>query len=59
VVFVIQRPDATRFAPNDATDPEFGAALREATAAGVAVHAYACRVSRREIEISRRVPVRL
>lgn len=59
VVFVIQRADATRFAPNDATDPDFGAALREAAEAGVAVHAYGCSVSRRAIQVVRKVPVRL
>ncbi|MGQ4912369.1 MAG: DNA/RNA nuclease SfsA [Candidatus Thorarchaeota archaeon] len=37
VVFVIQRPDATVFSPNDATDPAFGTTLREAYRAGVDV----------------------
>jgi sugar fermentation stimulation protein A len=35
VVFVIQRPDATSFAPYDDNDPDFGASLRAAHNAGV------------------------
>jgi hypothetical protein len=30
VIFVIQREDAESFSPNDAMDPKFGVALREA-----------------------------
>ncbi|MGC9357716.1 MAG: DNA/RNA nuclease SfsA [Anaerolineae bacterium] len=45
VVFVVQREDAARFAPHDATDPEFGEALREAVAAGVETYAVRCRVT--------------
>ncbi|MFQ5832904.1 MAG: DNA/RNA nuclease SfsA [Candidatus Thorarchaeota archaeon] len=37
VVFVIQRPDAFVFSPNDDTDPDFGVALREAHKQGVEV----------------------
>jgi len=37
VIFVIQRPDATIFTPNDGTDPEFGNALREAHQEGVEI----------------------
>jgi sugar fermentation stimulation protein A len=37
VVFVIQRPDAKVFSPNDETDPEFGDALRYANSQGVEV----------------------
>ncbi|MFQ5908445.1 MAG: DNA/RNA nuclease SfsA [Thermoplasmata archaeon] len=40
VLFVIQRPDARRFRPQDETDPAFGKALREAQAEGVEVFAY-------------------
>lgn len=56
-VFVIQRPDAASFSPNDATDPDFGRALREARQAGVGVYAYRCRVSLKEIAIEDEVPV--
>jgi len=37
VIFVIQRPDANVFSPNDPTDPQFGDNLREARKAGVEV----------------------
>jgi sugar fermentation stimulation protein A len=37
VIFVVQRPDATIFTPNDRTDPEFGKALREAHEEGVEI----------------------
>ncbi len=47
VLFCIQRPDAIRFAPNNATDPGFGAALRRASAAGVADDARVAYVGRR------------
>ncbi len=57
VVFVAQRDDAVRFAPHEASDPAFGAALREAAGAGVEVYAYACRVSEDEIAITRPLPV--
>ena len=43
-VFMVQRPDAVRFAPHDASDPTFGQKLREAHAAGVQIVAYACGV---------------
>jgi sugar fermentation stimulation protein A len=57
--FAVQRSDATSFAPNDETDPEFGRALRRAQKAGVQVYAYTCRVSTREIALDRSIPVRL
>jgi sugar fermentation stimulation protein A len=59
VLFVIQRPDGRVLAPHDARDPFFGAALRDAAAAGVEVYACGCRVSREEIRVDRQVPVRL
>jgi len=59
VVFVVQRDDATRFAPHDASDPLFGQALRLAAAAGVEVYAYTCRVSEQEVCIDRPIPVML
>ncbi len=37
VIFVIQRPDARVFKPNDVTDPEFGIALRDAHRKGVEI----------------------
>ena len=59
VVFVIQRPDASSFAPNEEADPQFSRALREAAEAGVEVYAYRCNVDRRRIELSTSIPVRL
>ena len=59
VAFVVQRPDARRFAPHDRADPAFGAALREAAAAGVGVYAWACTVSQREITIADQLVVDL
>ena len=37
--------DVVDFAPNDATHPAFGEALRQAKAAGVNIAAYSCRVT--------------
>ena len=55
--FVVQMAEVTDFAPNDDTHPAFGAALRQAAAAGVNVVAYACRVAPDRMEIDRAVPV--
>ena len=55
--FVVQMAQVTDFAPNDDTHPAFGAALRQAIAAGVQVVAYACRVTPDTMSIDRPVPV--
>ena len=57
VFFVIQMAEVTDFAPNDATHPAFGEALRQAAAAGVQAAAYTCRVTPDSIVIDRPVPV--
>jgi sugar fermentation stimulation protein A len=57
VLFVIQRADAERFAPNTETDPAFARALAEAAEAGVVVRAHACRVTTEEIVLGPGVPV--
>ena len=59
VLFVIQREDAEVLSPFDAADPDFGRALREATAAGVTVLAYRCRVTPERITLGAPVPVEL
>ena len=59
VLFVIQMADVKYLHPNDATDPDFGKALREAAAAGVHVMAVDCRVSESTMEIDKQVEVRL
>lgn len=58
-LFVVQRDDALAFSPYDAADPEFGAALRSAQAAGVEVYAYGCRVSPTEVRLAAALPVQL
>ena len=57
VLFVIQMPDVKHLRPNDATDPNFGAALREAAAAGVQVLAVDCAVTVDSMTIRNPVPV--
>lgn len=56
-VFVIQMEDVTDFAPNDMTHPAFGAALRQAAAAGVQIVAVNCCVAPDKLEILDRIPV--
>ena len=59
VCFVIQMAGADGFSPNDATHPEFGAALRAAGQAGVEVLAYECEVRVGEVHITHPVKIRL
>ena len=59
VLFVIQMKDVKYLHPNDATDPEFGKALREAAANGVEVLAVDCDVTIDEMNIGNFVPVKL
>jgi len=59
VLFVIQMEDVQYLHPNDATDPAFGAALREAAANGVQVLAVDCRVTEDTMTIQNYVPVKL
>lgn len=44
ILFLVQHPAARALHPHDSTDPAFGAALRQARAAGVQVHALLCRI---------------
>lgn len=55
--FVVQMGGMTDVSPNDATHPAFGAALREAAAAGVAVRAFDCAVTLGSIALAREIPV--
>ncbi len=55
VLFVIQMADVKYLHPNDATDPAFGTALREAAANGVQVLAMDCAVTEDSMEL--RLPV--
>ena len=59
VLFVIQMADVAYIHPNDATDPNFGKALREAAAAGVQVLAVDCEVGESTMKIRKSVDVRL
>lgn len=59
VLFVIQMEDVLYIHPNDATDPAFGKALREADAAGVQVMAMDCTVTPESMKIRTPVEVKL
>ena len=59
VLFVIQMEDVRYLHPNDATDPAFGAALREAQKEGVQILAMDCRVTEETMTIQNPVPVLL
>lgn len=59
VLFVIQMEDVRYLHPNDATDPEFGNALRDAAAGGVEILAMDCAVAETSMVIRRSVEVRL
>lgn len=59
VLFVVQMENVLYLHPNDDTDPAFGAALREAAAAGVRVLAMECAVTPETMTISKPVEVRL
>ena len=57
VLFVIQMKGIRELRPNDAMDPAFGAALREAAAAGVVIRAVDCIVSPESLVADREVKV--
>ena len=59
VLFVIQMSDVKFLHPNDATDPAFGQALREAAKAGVSILAMDCAVTPDSMTIQNPVPVTL
>ena len=59
VLFVIQMADVKYLHPNDVTDPDFGAALREAAANGVQVLAMDCHVMEDTMAIRNPVAVKL
>lgn len=57
VLFVIQMENVRYLHPNDATDPEFGAALRQAAQAGVTVLAMDCSVTPECMKLQKSVQV--
>lgn len=59
VLFVIQMEDVLYLRPNDATDPTFAAALRQAASEGVTVLAMDCTVTPRSMQLRKKVTVRL
>lgn len=59
VLFVVQMENVRYLHPNDETDPAFGAALREAAAAGVQVLAMDCKVTPESMTLRESIPVRL
>jgi len=59
VLFLIQRDDAVRFSSNDATDPDFGRALRLASRTGVEVQAWTCLVEPGQVCLGGRIPYRI
>ena len=59
VLFVIQMSDVKYLHPNDATDPVFGQALRQAAQAGVNILAMDCAVTPDTMTIRQPVEIRL
>ena len=59
ILFVIQMPDVKYIHPNDATDPAFGKALRQAAENGVQILAMDCAVTPDTMVIREQVEVRL
>lgn len=57
IVFLVQRPDAMIFSPNDDTDPAFGEALRLAAKKQVEIYAYLSRFDGRFVELLNRIRV--
>ena len=57
VVFIIQRQDATSFAPNRAADPAFAHLLDQAHSKGVEVYGFLCSVTRKTMAVSAMVPL--
>ena len=59
LLFVAQRADADSVAPADEIDPDYGRALREASNAGVEIHALGARLTADRIFLDRTLPVLL
>ena len=59
VLFVIQMQDVKYLHPNDATDPDFGKALREAALSGVQILAMDCLVTPDTMTINNPITVQL
>ncbi|MCH4158159.1 MAG: DNA/RNA nuclease SfsA, partial [Acidaminococcaceae bacterium] len=59
ILFVVQLAEAAYFTPNDATQPAFGTALRQAKQAGVHVLAYTCAVTPATLALAKPLPIKL
>ena len=59
ILFIIQMKGITSFSPNDATHPEFGAALRKAAKQGVEIKAIDCTVTHDTMIPDKEIPVKL
>jgi sugar fermentation stimulation protein A len=57
IFFLVQRGEATSFAPADEIDPDYGRLLREVVAAGVELLAYRTQTSPTENRVAERIPV--
>jgi sugar fermentation stimulation protein A len=57
VLFVIQMQDVKFLHPNDATDPDFSQALRQASRAGVTVLAMDCIIAEDAMVLNKEVPI--
>lgn len=58
-LFIVQRNDCDVLAPADDLDPVYAQALRDASAAGVEVLAWACEITLEGVEIVREIEVKL
>lgn len=59
ILFVIQMKGISSFSPNDETQPEFRAALKQAEAKGVMVKAFDCLVTEDILVMDKEIPVLL
>jgi sugar fermentation stimulation protein A len=59
VLFMVQRSDATKFAPNWITDPDFSATLKKAHDLGVEITVYTSEVEKDGISLGERIDVDL
>lgn len=57
LLFCVQHSGVRRMKPADHIDPDYGAALRAAVAAGVEVLCYGCSIDSESIRIDRRLPI--
>ena len=59
LLFIVQREDVDYFTPAEEIDPVYSRLLKDAVAEGVLVLAYQCAMSKNEIIVNKRIPVKL